>query len=53
MYGFFFKKGVYNSDPINDFIQDWFEERPLLEHLSIGATNFLSGKFSRLVNEYI
>lgn len=45
LYGFFFKKGLYNSNPINDYIDDWFDDRLPVEHISIGVTNLLTGAF--------
>ena len=44
-YGFFFKKGLYDSSGLNTFIADWFVDREPTQHFSIGVANVLTGFF--------
>ncbi len=46
VYGFFFQKGLYDAQNINDYIEEWFRDRPLKRHITIGLTNVLNGAFA-------
>ena len=43
LYGFFFQKGLFDSTPVHNFIESWFKDRELKQHITIGATNVLNG----------
>lgn len=45
IYGFFFQKGLYNAVTIDQYIEDWFRDRPIKRHITIGVTNLLNGAF--------
>ena len=42
-YGFFFEKSLYDSTPLNQFIEDRFIGRVVKQHLNIAVTNVLTG----------
>ena len=42
-YGFFFEKSLYDSTPLNQFIEDRFFGRVVKQHLNIAVTNVLTG----------
>ncbi len=46
VYGFFFEKGLYDAQNINDYIEKWFRDRPIKRHITIGLTNVLNGAFA-------
>lgn len=45
VYGFFFQKGLYNAITIDQYIEDWFKDRPIKRHITIGVANLLNGSF--------
>ena len=46
IYGFFFEKGIYNAQPMSDYLNDKFKDRSVHRHLNIAVTNVLNGQFS-------
>ena len=52
MYGFFFKKGLYNPVGINNFLQKWFaEERQLYKHFGLSVANLMTAAFATFEKE--
>ena len=45
IYGFFFEKSLYDSTPLNQFLEHKFTDRTVKQHLNIAVTNVLSGDF--------
>ena len=45
IYGFFFEKGIYDTSPLNDFIEYYFSGASVKQHLTIAVTNILNGAF--------
>ena len=39
IYGFFFEKGIYNAQPMSDYLNDKFKDRSVHRHLNIAVTN--------------
>ena len=46
IYGFFFEKGIYNAQPMTEYLNDKFKDRSVHRHLNIAVTNVLNGQFS-------
>lgn len=45
VYGFFFEKSLYDSSPLNQFIEEKFKGRTVKQHLNIAVANVLNGEF--------
>lgn len=45
-YGFFFKKGLYDPANLNNFISNWFTDREIKRHFSLGVENLMTGAFA-------
>lgn len=52
IYGFFFEKGLYDDQPLNDFILHRFSGRKLKKHLNIAVTNVLTGAFTSFTERH-
>jgi predicted acylesterase/phospholipase RssA len=46
IYGFFFKKGLYNPIGVHSFISNWFTGREIKRHYSLGVANIMTGAFA-------
>lgn len=46
IYGFFFEKGLYDMEPMNEFLEEKFKGRELKQHVNLAVTNVLTGAFT-------